>query len=490
MHRSPEQSNDAARCSSVAKDGRRGLARRAGRSAWRGGWALADHVLFAGANFLVQLGLARHWLSEHEFGAFAAAYVSFLVLGVFQTALLTEPVAVFGAERYRDQLSNYLGKTVGIHLMISLAGGLLLAAIGLSQVFFGERTLGIALCALSVAQVFQLLPWTLRVACYLDSAPVHAGLSGLLYLVLVVGMLLGFDAMGWMSIPAAVAAMALSSLAVCVYLLFFLRVSLRAVFERVGYGEVLRDHWRYGKWAAPTGMMHWVPEHLPILVTPLVLGWMAGGSPDFESGGTLKAMLHLSVPFILFTWALSTLLVPMLVRRRGTPAFGRLSWQFVGLTLFVALAAWPVIGFSHERIVSLIYAGRFAEHSWLLWLVGLIPVIVAIDSVLHAQLRAVERPDRLFYGSLASSVVLVFVGLPMLAIWGLPGILTAVLLGYGVQACVLWIIGGKIIRVACRPDLSLASSGAEGTLQGAPDDVEDVTRTEKHGSTERVGGHD
>ncbi|MFI4860389.1 MAG: lipopolysaccharide biosynthesis protein [Phycisphaerales bacterium JB063] len=416
----------------------------------------------------MQLGLARHWLSEHEFGAFAAAYVSFLVLGVFQTALLTEPVAVFGAERYHDRLPNYLGKTVGIHLLISFIGGVLLACIGAWQLFWGEHTLGVALCALAVAQVFQLLPWTLRVACYLDSDPKHAGIAGLIYLVLVVGLLLGFDALGWMGVPAAVASMALSSLAICIYLMTQLRVSLRAVFERAGYRAVLQDHWRYGKWAVPTGMLRWVPEHMPILATPLVLGWAAGSEPDFESGGALKAMLHLSVPFVLFTWALSTLLVPMLVRRRGTPAFGKLSWQMLGVTFAVTLFAWPIIGMNHDRIIGIVYAGRFLEHAWLLWLVGLIPVVVAIDSVLHAQFRAVERPDRLFYGSAASSAVLVLAGLPMLAFWGLPGILSAVLLCYTVQAAVLWLVGGSIIRAACASGKGVASAGNDATLEPTP----------------------
>ena len=427
---------------------------RRGATRWlgRGAWALADHVLFAGANFIVQLGLARHWLSEHDFGAFAAAYVSFLVLGVFQTALLTEPVMVFGAKRYRDRLPDYLGKAIGIHLMISLIGGVVLAAIGVSQLAFGERSLGIAICALSVAQVFQLLPWTLRVACYLESDPKHAGLSGLIYFGLVIGLLVTFDMLGWMGIPAAVAAMALSSFAVCVYLAVALRVSLHAVIDPAGYLQVIRDHWRYGKWAVPTGIMRWVPEHMPILVTPLILGWMVGAGPDFESGGALKALLHLSVPFVLFTWAISTLLVPVLVRKRGTPGFGRLSWQVVGIMLAVTLLAWPLIGFMHDPIIKIIYAGRFIEHASLLWLVGLIPVVVTIDSVLHAQFRAVERPDRLFYGSAASSVVLILIGLPMLAIWGLAGILTAVLICHAVQACVLWVVGGAIIRAACRPE--------------------------------------
>lgn len=441
----PIHSNDATH---DAPTGRRGLfARWAGR----GAWALADHVLFAGANFLVQLGLARHWLSEHDFGAFAAAYVSFLVLGVFHTALFTEPVAVFGAERYHGRLPEYLGKVVGLHLMVAAIGGVVLAGVGLSQVYFGERTLGVALCALAVAQVFQLLPWTLRVACYLDSEPKHAGIAGVIYLVLVVGLLFAFDALGWMGVPAAVGAMGLSSLAICAYLMWRLGVSVPAVFKRVGYGEVVGVHWRYGKWATPTGMMRWVPEHLPVLAAPLVLGWVAGTSPDFEAGGALKAMLHLSVPFVLFTWAFSTLLVPMLVRRRGTPAFGKLSWQMAGLFLAVSLVSWPIVGLFHEPIIALVYAGRFGEHAWLLWLVGLIPVVVSVDSVLHAQFRAVERPDRLFYGSAASAVLLLVVGLPMLAAWGLAGILAAVLLSYAVQAAVLWWVGGSIIRAACRP---------------------------------------
>ena len=445
MDQAPTQSQAT---SAGAGSKRRGLARWAGR----GAWALADHVLFAGANFLVQLGLARHWLSERDFGAFAAAYVSFLVLGVLQTALLTEPVAIYGAERYHKRLPNYLGKIVGMHLMISTLGGLLLAGIGLSQIFFGERTLGVALCALSVAQVFQLLPWTLRVACYLDSDPKHAGIAGAIYLTLVVSLLFTFDALGWMSIPAAVAAMALSSFTICIYLMFQLRVSIAAVFERAGYREVIRDHWRYGKWAVPTGVMRWIPEHLPVLAAPLVLGWVASSDPDFESGGALKAMLHLSVPFVLFTWALSTLLVPMLVRRRGSMSFCTLSKQMAGVCLAVTLLAWPIVGFFHDQIIGLVYAGRFGEHAALLWLVGLIPVAVSIDSILHAQLRAVERPDRLFYGSAASSAVLVIVGLPMLAMWGLAGILYAVLLCYVVQGIVLWLVGRKIIQAACRAD--------------------------------------
>jgi O-antigen/teichoic acid export membrane protein len=422
--------------------------------------------LFAGANFVVQLGLARHWLSEHDFGAFAAAYVSFLVVGVFHTALLTEPAMTFGAERYRGDLPGYLGKLIGGHALIASVGGVLMGGIGVWQLLAGERMLGIALCCLAVGQAVQLLPWLLRGACYLESEPRPAGVAGLVYLFTVIALLVGFDYLGWMGIPAAVAAMALSSLVICVYLMVCLRVSLRAMFQRAGYAEVFRTHWHYGKWAAPTGLLRWVPDHLPILVVPLVLGWVHQSPADFESGGALKAMMHLSVPMVLFCWALSSLLVPMLVRRRGTPAFGRLSLRMLGLFLLGTLLAWPVLGLFHDPIIALVYAGRFTEHAWLLWLVGLIPVVVAIDSVLHAQLRAVERPDRLFYGSAASSLLLLFVGLPLLAVWGLPGMLAGVLLGYAVQACVLWMIGRHLIQGANRPPDDVAPAPSPTSTTG------------------------
>lgn len=478
MQRSTEPSRSSPETPLEPADKPGGIARQAFRGAWRGGWALADHVFFAGANFLVQLGLARQWLSEHDFGVFSVAYVSFLVLGVFQTAMLAEPVALFGAKRYHDNLPNYLSKTVGIHLMLSLIGGILLAGVGVSQLLFGEHTLGVALCALSVAQVFQLLPWTLRIACYLNSDPMHAGVSGLLYLVLVVGLLFGFDALDVMSIPMAIAAMAISSTVVCLYLMTVLGVTPRAVFERAGYADVLRDHWRYGKWAMPTGVMRWVPEHLPVLAAPLVIGWATGSDLAFEAGGALKAMLHLSVPFVLFIAAFSTLLVPMLVRRRYSPAFGKLSWQILGATLAITLIAWPILGYYHEPIIQLIYNGGFIEHANLLWFVGLIPVVVAVDCILHAQLHAAERPDRSFYGSAASSAVLILVGLPLLAIWGLRGILIAMLISYAVQAVVLWMVGGRIIRAACRPENSLASAGPACTLESADEIYHDAAESD------------
>ncbi|GIX47763.1 MAG: hypothetical protein KatS3mg131_1974 [Candidatus Tectimicrobiota bacterium] len=61
------------------------------RWARKGGLAVLDQGLFSGANFLVNILLAR-WLPPEEYGAFAVALSVFYLLAGFHTAVLTEPM--------------------------------------------------------------------------------------------------------------------------------------------------------------------------------------------------------------------------------------------------------------------------------------------------------------------------------------------------------------------------------------------------------------
>src|SRR5829696_8092535 len=78
----------------------------------KGFWAVADQGLFATSNFVLNIMLAR-WLSPQDYGAFAAMFAVFLLVGTIHTGLLTEPMLVFGSARYKDRLSEYLGTLLG-----------------------------------------------------------------------------------------------------------------------------------------------------------------------------------------------------------------------------------------------------------------------------------------------------------------------------------------------------------------------------------------
>ena len=62
----------------------------------RGAWAVSDQGLFAVSSALLNILLAR-WLTPSAYGAFAVAYSVSLFMGAFHTALLTEPMLVFGS---------------------------------------------------------------------------------------------------------------------------------------------------------------------------------------------------------------------------------------------------------------------------------------------------------------------------------------------------------------------------------------------------------
>ncbi|MEO0514098.1 MAG: glycosyltransferase [Planctomycetota bacterium] len=416
----------------------------------RGVWAMADQGFFAGANFLITVGLAG-WLSQRDFGAFTTAYASYLIIGVFTTAMLTEPMMVFGAKKYRDRLPEYFGQLLGGHLLITALGGLILASIGLLTWINGEPILGVALCLLAATQCSQLLPWMSRNACYIEANPKPAAIAGMVYLSLIIGSLLTLRSLGSLNIVTAILTMFAASLVVNAYLLIYLRVNLKAMLRINDYGPVFRDHWRYGKWATLTGITRYIPEQLPYIAVPVILGLAAGAAPNLETGGALKALMNFSVPLILVSWAASTLVTPMLVRAKHTPRYRKISWVMLTMTAGLPLLYWPLLGLFGEPIIAALYSGKYVKYAALTWLVGLIPIIAGFDAVLHTQLKAAERPDRLFLASVASSVVLIVVGLPIVLVWGLSGAIMAVLISYVAQAMTLILMGGRIILHSASP---------------------------------------
>jgi hypothetical protein len=89
------------RLSTINSLGSRGELLRGGRT-WlsKGLWAVTDQGLFALTNFGASILLAR-WLPQREFGAYAVAFSVLLLMGVVHTALLTEPMLVFGTSLSR-----------------------------------------------------------------------------------------------------------------------------------------------------------------------------------------------------------------------------------------------------------------------------------------------------------------------------------------------------------------------------------------------------
>ncbi len=422
----------------------------------RGFWALVDQALFAGSNFFVNVALAR-WLSPDDYGAFAAAYAVFLLLGVFHTALLSEPLLVYGPGKHRQRLRGYWGLLLRGHARFALFAGTVLALTGGVALLCRQWPLGSAMLTLAVVQSVLFLPWMLRDACYVVSNPRASAMGGMWYFAAVAIGLTVLWEYSLLGIGTALMTMGVGALLACASIVRSLRIPLWHVEDKPE--GVAADHWRYGRWAIATGLTHYVPQNLPLIVVPIILH-------DYAPGGALKALLNLTVPFVLAGWAFSNLIVPVLVVRRNTPAFGKIAVRVGAGLLLLAVVVWTPLAFFGRQVMDLVYDGHFSQHAPLLWVIGLIPLLTGPAIVMSAALRALERPERVFYGTLASSIVLVALGVPLLVEFGLLGMVIGMAASHIALLVVMWWTSRAVFAASVRPvePPTMTAAGADAEL--------------------------
>lgn len=393
-----------------------------GRRAWpwlaKGTWTVLDQGLFAGSNFVLNVVLAR-WLAPADYGAFTVAYTVFLLFATLHAGWLAEPMLVFGPGRYRERLPDYLRILLRGQAGFAAGLGLVLAGAGLVVRAAGVPALGDVLLVLGGAQYCILLLWLVRQACYVQTRPRWAASGGALYALAMLGGTTAAYAAGWLSATLALVLMSASSLAAAVWLLRRLGTS---PFGRVDAGlgrDVRRHHLRYGRWAAATGVLEWVPGYLAFVLLPLWAG--------LEASGTLKALLNFIMPAAHAYGALCTLLVPVFVRAREGGGFERLFGRVLAGVCAATGAYWLLLGLYGAPLLDLLYGGAYTAHARLLWLVGSIPFMAGVASLLRTALRALEQPDHVFWAYLGSALLAATAGLWLIYNLGLAGALYAFL---------------------------------------------------------------
>ena len=391
------------------------------RGAWvrQGVWTVLDQALFAGANFAVNVALAR-WLDPAGYGAYTVAYTIFLLLGTVHAGYLVEPMLVFGAGRFRGRLAAYLRVLLGAHGRFALAFAALLGLGAAGAWAAGEPTLALALSAFAVGQAAILFQWAMRSACYVRTEPRLAAATGVLYAALMVGGLGALQAAGLLSVATAVGLVSGASLAAGAVIANRLNVPLRRPGDGELTREAAREHRRYGGWAASTGALEWFHGFLPLLLLPL---W--GG---LAAAGALRALYNLVLPVLHVFHALAKLLVPVFVRARergeGDVLALRVGVGLVAASAVYALAVWAV----GAEVLHVVYGGRYDAWAHHLWVVAVVPVGLAVSNVAQALLRAAERPQSVFAARAAASGVAATAGAALVAAFGVAGALLSELL--------------------------------------------------------------
>lgn len=356
----------------------------------KGGFSILDQGLFAGTNFILNVLLAR-WLSPEQYGTYSVALSVFYLLASFHTAILTEPMLVFGAGKYKQSFQNYLTILVKGHWIVTSVLALVFGIISGSFWLFHIKDLSAAFLGLAMALPSILFLWLIRKVFYIKTQPELALLGGGFYLILLLGMLYSLKIFLKLSVFTAFLIMGFASVAVTLFFLYRLHFWMRLSVKSLTSKMVLDSHWQYGRWSLGSTLLVWIPGNAYYLLLPLTAG--------LDASGDLRALTNLLMPALHTNSALSIVLVPYFARIINEKKIITLKKMIINsLLVFTAISLlfWLILIFFGKDIIFLFYGTKYSNYSTVLWIIGLLPVSAGIVAVLGGALRAMERPDDIF----------------------------------------------------------------------------------------------
>ncbi|RMG89271.1 MAG: hypothetical protein D6706_21670, partial [Chloroflexi bacterium] len=389
------------------------------RWAVKGGGAVLDQGLFSAANFLVNILLAR-WLVPKEYGAFTVALSVFYLLASLHTAVLTEPMMVFGAGKYRARLHKYFRLLMWGHWGISAvmffvlgAGALVLRSVPLSR----------ALLGLAIATPFLLLLWFARRATYVELRPQWAVVgSGVNLLCLIAGLSVVYK-FGRVSVFVALLTQAVAALVSSLVVIAALNLHQYGD-QGLRFNNVLADHWSFGKWNVLSTLMYVMSGQVVFFLVPIYLG--------LENSAVIASILNIYRPVLLALNSLANILMVVFARSANQSDDLVPKRVFHAAALFgggISLYAVVVSGFS-DQIFWFVYNGKYIEHKFLLPVFGLMYSCSAITVVLLTFLKSSGRVRTVvpIYG--VGVVLLVVTCVPFMVFAGVFGAALSMLLSY------------------------------------------------------------
>ena len=393
-----------------------------------GSWAVLDQALFALANFGLNVLLAR-WLSAAEYGAFSVVFAGFLLVGALHTALLSEPMLVFGHSKFKEDPAAYFRVLLRGHWVFCGIASAVFSAVAVMLGGFNDGLIPSAMLAMAIAGPLVLFQWLARRACYLVMRPGLAAGAGALYMGAIAAGTTALSAYGNLSSVTGLLVMAAAS-----------SVSGAWITHRLGVGGTsslreqlphlaLEAHWEYGRWAVAAAGLSWATGNILTVILPVFV--------DLDAVGALRAAFNVVVPVMQVFAALGSVVVPLLVRANSSGELGTVVRRVLAVYVGIAAAYGLVIFTFSAPLTSVIYGASSQEVIAYLNVFAVMPIVSALVSVAGGALRALEMPRSIFVAYCASAVVSVSVGTWLTYTFGAHGAVTGMVLSTAVTGGVL-----------------------------------------------------
>lgn len=403
-------------------------------------YSIFDQGFAVGGMFLANIALARTQTKE-EYGIFALTYSVFTFLSGLHNAAVLETYTIYGSGRYHRHFGSYARllwrSNAWLCLSLTLAVAAVWGALAQFAPAYATRTLlGLALaCGLLLTASF------LRRTFYMQRRPQLAARfsalfffidAALLWLLLRTSSLNGF----W--------AFAIAALAWCAASIFVAREipgrSSQESFLQIE-PRYWSEHWNYSRW---------------VLVTALVFQfltqgyyWLAAGALSVRQAGELRALNNLVLPLDQVFVAITLLLLPELSFRFASQGLaGLLSlWRKYCFVWLVATGSFAVsLILVSKPMMHAVYAGKFDNVAALLAGLAFLPMIMGVGNTINAALKAMEKPQAVFYAYVAGGAATFLIGLPLILRFAVRGAVLGMLCSAAVYTTALGIAFFSCVR--------------------------------------------
>lgn len=405
--------------------------------------SILDQAIFSGANFILNILLAR-WLIPESYGAYAIVYTIFLFVSGIYNSLLLEPMTVYGPSRHMNSLRGYFSSSFNLHVLITLGlSGLVFIAsviLAIKGNFLAKTLLGLA-----IAVPFMLLYWMIRRECYILGRPNLSVIGSMIYAALILGGVFTLWKTNLISPFLAflllAGASALGSVIVSRLLHPYVQSNPRGGDIRTP-GSVLAENWIYGRWLLASVVVFWLVNLVYIPLVGIILG--------LDLAGVMKAIQNLYLPVEHSLTAMGLLLLPWLSANRNNRG-DQFVLKIAGAVSLIATIL-ALIYLLLMNLFGTFLLGALYNQPLYLSFAHIIPFI-GVAAVLQATLfgfalgvRAIEKTKAAFYSYTAGAVVSLSIGVFLVKTWGLPGAIGGQVLSILISLIVLFLLWWSYLR--------------------------------------------
>ncbi|CAN5472147.1 hypothetical protein BH09PLA1_BH09PLA1_27280 [soil metagenome] len=381
------------------------------RSSRRSVWALSDQGIVSLGNCATNVLLARS-LGVAEFGIFALLLEAMLFLNSLQAALVIYPLSVRGAILDRDGLRRLAGSCLMLTFVLALPLGLAVIFASNAVDSFGTGLL----CAVALAA--GQCKETLRRAMMAHGGQRRALPGDAVSYLGQAAIVLMLSLAGLLTVNTAFAVMAFTSGAAVIVQAF--QIGPRFTFRPRQLAQTSRDFWQLGRWV--------LMGNLTLIVTTLGCSWTLIYFHGADAVGRFQALANLMKLSNPLTICMAGLIVPAAARAfrtDGLVAAKSIARKYGLLTggvlapYFLFLVLLPTTSIHLLYGAASAYSGLGNQlRAFVVWYAALL-----VAQIVGCLLNAIEQSRRSFIAQLAQTLAIIFIALPLTAIYGLDGLM-------------------------------------------------------------------